>query len=521
MNIRSKVLGIYTFALVCVLASIIFISYPYVVSSQGADSVKIFVIVIAAVGLLSVLISALLLEVVVIRRISNLTEQVDHIKDYRSFYEKLKFSGGDEVAALANAVNNMLERIVGSTNEVNDLNAELQQEKADEEKLVEKRTKELSMEKARLQASVTNLSLGFIMTDQQNNILLINDSAKAILEGPGGDSAASQPGINSRWTITGIDNYFDNGFLLAPLLVKSLQDGKPVESADVTCNTRILRILISPVIDQSTNERLGCVVLLEDITERKVLERSKDEFLSIASHELRTPLTAIRGNTAMIKQFYEPQVNDTAFNEMVEDIHQSSVRLISIVNDFLDASRLEQGKIKFKIEPFDLTTVLEGVSYETSNLAQEKDTRIVIDTTLQSIPKVNADKDRVKQIVYNLVGNALRFTEHGSITLTAQKQGDMIKVFVTDTGPGISEEDQRRLFHKFQQAGSNLFTRETSRGTGLGLYISKLLVEGMGGVIGIDHSEIGKGTTFAFTLPIASDTSSPSSASQAGEASAA
>jgi signal transduction histidine kinase len=263
------------------------------------------------------------------------------------------------------------------------------------------------------------------------------------------------------------------------------------------------------------------VVLLEDITERKVLERSKDEFLSIASHELRTPLTAIRGNTAMIKQFYEPQVNDTAFNEMVEDIHQSSVRLISIVNDFLDASRLEQGKIKFKIEPFDLTTVLEGVSYETSNLAQEKDTRIVIDTTLQSIPKVNADKDRVKQIVYNLVGNALRFTEHGSITLTAQKQGDMIKVFVTDTGPGISEEDQRRLFHKFQQAGSNLFTRETSRGTGLGLYISKLLVEGMGGVIGIDHSEIGKGTTFAFTLPIASDTASPSSASQAGEASAA
>ncbi len=502
MNIRSKVLGIYTFALICVLASIVFISYPYILNSQGVDSVKLFVIVIIAVGLLSVVISAFLLEVVVIRRISELTEQVNHIKDYRSFYEKLKFAGGDEVAELAGATNKMLERIVGSTNEVNELNSELQQEKADEEKLVEKRTQELSMEKARLQASVSNLSLGFIMTDPQNNILLMNSSAKSILSEPANLDGSQVP-ADHPWTVAEIAQHFGQELSLVQMLEKSLQDGKLVNSNDVTYNARILRVMISPVLGAGS-ERLGCVILLEDITERKLLERSKDEFLSIASHELRTPLTAIRGNTAMIKQFYEAQVNDEVFNEMVDDIHQSSVRLISIVNDFLDASRLEQGKIKFKASPFDLTAVLEGVAYETASIAEERDTRIVIDKTLQTVPQVNADKDRVKQVIYNLVGNALRFTEHGSITLAAQQQGNIIKVFVSDTGPGISEENQRILFRKFQQAGQTAFTRETSRGTGLGLYISKLLVEGMGGTIGIDHSELGKGTTFAFTLPLAS-----------------
>lgn len=503
MNIRSKILGIYTFALICVLAAVVIITYPYVVSSQGEDSVKLFVLVIVSVGLISVLISSLLLETVVIRRISNLTIQVNHIKDYRSYYNKLTFTGGDEVAELADATNKMLERIVGSTNEVNELNTELQEEKADEEKLVVERTQQLSMEKARLNASVTNLSLGFIMTDPRNNILLMNDRARMILSSTAVPRVDETTDLAHQWTIAEIDEHFGPSLPLAQQLARSMADGNVLDDSNVVCNARILRVLISPVLEEATNNRLGCVILLEDITERKVLERSKDEFLSIASHELRTPLTAIRGNTAMIKQFYEAQVHDEAFSEMVEDIHQSSVRLINIVNDFLDASRLEQGKIKFKIEPFDLSAVLEGVTYETSSIAQERGTRIIIDKTLQNMPLVNADKDRVKQIIYNLVGNALRFTEHGSITITGERAGAMLKVSVTDTGPGIPEEGQKLLFRKFQQAGNNLFTRESSRGTGLGLYISKLLVEGMGGKIGLEHSELGKGTTFAFTIPLA------------------
>lgn len=506
MNIRSKILGIYTFALICVLATVVFISYPYIRISQGTETVKIFIAVIVIVGMISMFLSSLLLEVVVIRRISDLTEQVNHIKDYRSFYYKLKFKGGDEVAALAGAINQMLARIVGSTNEVSELNTELQQEKADEEKLVLERTKQLSFEKARLHASVSNLSLGFILTDMQNNILLINDRAKAILANKISADAASQPNAHEAardWTIAEINERFGDHFDVQQLLDESMKNAKVVDVNEAIGSGRILRVLISPILEGEQKTLIGCVILLEDITEQQILDRSKDEFLSIASHELRTPLTAIRGNTAMIKQFYETQVNDATFNEMVEDIHTSSVRLISIVNDFLDASRLEQGKIKFDMQAFDLMEVLENVAYETGAMAKEKGNQIVIDKTLRSLPEVLADKDRVKQVIYNLVGNAMKFTEKGAITITAAKVDSMVKVFVSDTGPGIPEESQKLLFRKFQQAGNNLFTRDTSRGTGLGLYISKLLVESMGGTISLDRSEPGKGTTFAFTLPLA------------------
>jgi len=121
---------------------------------------------------------------------------------------------------------------------------------------------------------------------------------------------------------------------------------------------------------------------------------------------------------------------------------------------------------------------------------------------MATMPAVYADKNRVKQIIYNLLGNAMKFTEHGTITIDARIQGKKLKILIVDTGPGISAAEQRLLFHKFQQSTNNFTTRE-SRGTGLGLYISKLLSEQMGGRISLDHSEPGKGSTFAFTLPIA------------------
>ncbi len=506
MKIRSKILGIYTFALVCVLVAITFITYPFIVNSHGLQSVRLFVITIIVVGLASMFLSSLLLEIIVVQRIGDLTRQVNHIKDYRSFYAKLKLHGGDEVAALATAINQMLDRIVGSTNEVSELNTELQEEKADQEKVIVERTKQLIEEKERLNASVSNLSLGFIMTDADNSVLLINERANVILTSitePSDSPAAIAASPKAIWTIDEIAECFGDDFDLAKQLTASTRERKPAAATEVACGKHILRVLISPVFDEATDENLGSVILLEDITEQKVAERSRDEFFSIASHELRTPLTAIRGNTAMIKQFYVDQVKDDTFAEMVDDIHGASVRLIRIVNDFLDASRLEQGKIKFKLESFDLTEVLESVAYETTSLAAEKDNRIIIDKTLRNLPQVYADKDRVKQIVYNLVGNAMKFTSDGSITISGIKDGAMMKVLVTDTGPGISLENQNLLFHKFQQAGTDLFTRETSRGTGLGLYISKLLVESMGGSIALDHSELGKGTTFSFRLPLA------------------
>lgn len=190
--------------------------------------------------------------------------------------------------------------------------------------------------------------------------------------------------------------------------------------------------------------------------------------------------------------------------DMMVDIHDSSVRLIDIVNDFLDLSRLEQGKVVFKPEEFALEEVIESVVYEMKPIIQEKKLYLKFDKiTLNSLPKIWADKNRTKQIIYNLIGNAVKFTDQGGVTVTANTQEDLIKVFVSDSGPGMSLDAQKLLFHKFQQASNSLLTRNTARGTGLGLYISKMMTENMGGSMGLDNSQEGKGSTFSFTLPIA------------------
>jgi signal transduction histidine kinase len=249
---------------------------------------------------------------------------------------------------------------------------------------------------------------------------------------------------------------------------------------------------------------IGTVLLAEDITEVKVLERSRDEFFSIASHELRTPLTAIRGNASMALEYYSDSLKDPGLNQIVEDIHDSSVRLIEIVNDFLDMSRLEQGKISFEFDECSIEEIVEGIAYEMKTVINEKKIKLRVDTmVLNTLPKVWTDKNRVKQILYNLVGNAVKFTDEGSVTINAWAGKDSVKITISDTGRGISMESRKLLFHKFQQAGDSLLTRDTTRGTGLGLYISRLIAEKMGGAIILESTEEGKGSVFSLTVPIA------------------
>jgi signal transduction histidine kinase len=190
---------------------------------------------------------------------------------------------------------------------------------------------------------------------------------------------------------------------------------------------------------------------------------------------------------------------------MIDDIHTSSIRLISIVNDFLDVSRLEQGKLKLNIQPFDICDVVKDVIFEMTELAREKHNQLDMKSPSKPIPKVFADKDRVKQILYNLVGNAMKFTNNGNISLSVSLTDKIVKILVTDTGPGISEQNQQVLFHKFQQASDNILTRSSSQSTGLGLYISRLLANKMGGEVKLESSILGKGSTFSYSVPIYSN----------------
>lgn len=400
------------------------------------------------------------------------------------------------------------EEVVGAIKVFRDVTLE-RQAKEEIEKIVEERTKELHdknialvsaqdqitqgwlqvrEEQARLTSSINALPLGFFIVDAGHNIIALNQRMKLILGSQ--EELVRFEAIEELFKAT--------KFEFSRVCNHCRHDFNSYENKDVEYNGKFLRIFSVPVM--SEGKLLGTAVLIEDITESKVLERSKDEFFSIASHELRTPLTAIRGNTSMIMDYFMPDLKDESVREMIKDIHESSIRLIGIVNDFLDVSRLEQKRLEFKQENIDIFALAKEVVEE---LKSSADGKVALDVKVPEgpLPPALADKNKVKEIFINLIGNALKFTEDGRVTISFETKDHIIEIFIADTGRGIPVNLQSLLFRKFQQAGESLMTRDTTKGTGLGLYISKLMVEGMGGKIRLVSSEPGKGSTFSFALP--------------------
>jgi signal transduction histidine kinase len=264
----------------------------------------------------------------------------------------------------------------------------------------------------------------------------------------------------------------------------------------------ILKLLISPinVTKNGHNQpvQIGAVILLQDQTNEVKLERSKDEFLAIASHELRTPLIIIKNTVAMIQDgIYKPE----ELNFALDQIKESSVSLIEMTDQFLDISKMEQKKLVLKPSSFILNDLIKEITAQYQTLAIPKNLKLFVQLPPKLI-HISADRDRLSQVISNLLGNAIKFTDQGSITLQVNDLSDrLIKVKVTDTGSGIPKDRQHLLFKKFSQTNEDIYTRAAG-GTGLGLYISKMLVELMGGNLKLDISEPGKGSTFIITLPV-------------------
>jgi two-component system phosphate regulon sensor histidine kinase PhoR len=387
--------------------------------------------------------------------------------------------------------------VVQNVTELKKKSVELAREKASVERKVVERTKELREERARLSASIESLTLGFALVDDRSNVVIQNKTLQSILQmkSPAGSVAE----LNS----------YMGSYDLAEKCRESQRRGKTLPTSELAVGSLILKVFMTPVMvddEHGGHKALGSVVLIENITEAKVLERSRDEFFSIASHELRTPLTAIRGNTSMMLDYYARELKNHDLKRMLQDVHDSSTSLIAIVSDFLDMSRLEQGKMNFDMESFAVKPVIEKMAAELQTVFQQKQLKLVVDSAeLDGLPAVYADRKRLQQVLYNVIGNALKFTKKGSVSIRVQVQDGVVKVLVSDTGRGIAVDAQKMLFHKFQQAGDSLLTRDTSRGTGMGLYIAKLMVQSMGGMIGLEASEVGKGSTFSFTVPVATN----------------
>ena len=383
-----------------------------------------------------------------------------------------------------------------SSQELSDINKSIEQK-------VNLRTEELRQEHVRFMSSINSLGVGFMMCDG-GSISMMNPAMQHILAAATSSAGSeSEPKtVRTDWTLDEVDGILRPSFRLKEALHESLESDQKVEFKKVDLGTKILHLFLAPILpSEQSDQALGVVVLVEDVTEQTIAERSRDEFFTIASHELRTPLTAIQGNAAIIRKYYPKLLTDPPLAEIISDIHESAVRLIQIVNDFLDVSALEQGKMPLSPTTLRLNDLMTAVRRDLEGICSAKGLALNVDPAFGEVPPVTGDEARIKQVIYNLVGNALKFTEKGSITIKASADEHFVYISVTDTGRGMSADDQRLLFHKFQQAGSSLLTRDTPKGTGLGLYISKLIIERSGGTIGLEHSEVGKGSSFGFSLP--------------------
>jgi signal transduction histidine kinase len=233
----------------------------------------------------------------------------------------------------------------------------------------------------------------------------------------------------------------------------------------------------------------------------KQLDKLKDDFVSIASHELRTPMTAIRSYAWMAINKSDQPLSDK-MKKYLTRVLMSTERLINLVNDMLNVSRIESGRLEVTPKSFDLLALTQEVNEEIMGKALEQGVKIYIMES--KIPQVFADADKVHQILLNLVGNALKFTpKGGNISIGFFADGNMVDISVKDSGTGMNKEDLGKLFQKFGRLDNSYVAAATTGGTGLGLFISKKLVELMHGKIWAGSEGLGKGSTFSFSLPIA------------------
>jgi GAF domain-containing protein len=231
--------------------------------------------------------------------------------------------------------------------------------------------------------------------------------------------------------------------------------------------------------------------------ELELASKHKSQFLANMSHELRTPLNAILGYTELILDNVYGETS-TKMHTVLQRIETNGKHLLGLINDVLDLSKIEAGQLTLALAPYSLRDVVHSVYSAVEPLAADKKLAFKIDVE-RDMPGGYGDERRLTQVLLNLVGNAIKFTDQGEIGIRASSSNGTFRVAVRDTGPGISEADQQKLFQEFQQADNSITKKKG--GTGLGLAISKRIIEMHGGQVSLD-STIGQGSTFSFTLPI-------------------
>ncbi len=461
------------------LALLIRADFPRELYIHGEKTLNYMYFFLLLTGLMTGVGVKFVLDKLFISRLIEIDDFVTKVRAEKDLSKRLSLEDNDELYRLSREINGMLNEIY----------------------LAEQELKTQAREKKVLLDSLNELA---VFVDPELRIIWANKSAleymKMDLENAMGIYLKDAPGIS--------------GPLVEYLHLEQIfTTGKKISGEYFAKDRKVWFVQAIPVPDEK-GKIIGVLQTCRDITERKEAEKllhekqiaevanlTKSEFLANMSHELRTPLNSIIGFSDLLYEKVYGELNEKQ-TKAVGNISRSGKHLLNLINDILDLSKVEAGKLELDYKEFELASKLNSIVNLLAPIADRKNIQIEIYVD-KDLTAVRADEARFVQIMYNLVDNAIKFShENGLVNIRAEKKGDLVEIKVKDNGIGIKLEDQHKLFKPFSQVDS--FSSKKFQGTGLGLSLVKQIVNLHGGYVWF-NSKIGEGSTFAFTIPINGD----------------
>ncbi|MFA5089440.1 MAG: ATP-binding protein [Candidatus Omnitrophota bacterium] len=344
----------------------------------------------------------------------------------------------------------------------------------------------ISSERAKLDLVLSSMFEGVIVTDDKEKIILMNPSLrKMFLVDTNPEGKKPLEVIRN----TAVQDIVD----------RIIQGRQSLATEEITISVpeaKILKVNGVPIVRNDKFE--GAILVFHDITELRRLEQIRQDFVANVSHELRTPISSIKGYAeTLLEGALEDKDN---VKEFISIIYQDSDRLANLINDLLDLSKIESGKMKMNFVPLDPVSAIKRAVTVIENQAKAKSIALKLDLPLD-LPRIKADETRFTQVMINLLDNAIKYSsEGGSATISVKVVNNALQIDISDTGIGISEKDLPRIFERFYRV-DKARSRELG-GTGLGLSIVKHIVSAHGSQVWV-KSKLGLGSTFSFTIPLA------------------